>query len=265
VNQKYTADFYDAIERGSYQSALAILGELFRLYVPDRVVDVGCGRAAWLAAAEQLGSRTLKGIDGDWISPSDLLSESIVFEQQDLSKPIRVDAKFDLCICVEVAEHLESGDGGKLLDSLCELSDLIVFSAAIPGQGGVDHVNEQWQSYWITEFATRGFAYYDLFRPRFWDDDAVEWWYRQNIFLFSRGEPAFLSAIPKGRLDTDITDIIHPENVASKKKWERDRLIRLREDLKSSRAFEDSLELLSDYLRPRDRVLADLIRELRQQ
>lgn len=102
----------------------------------------------------------------------------------DLSKRIALGKKYDLCISVEVGEHLPREKAEVFLDNLCRSSDVILFSAAVPGQGGTDHINEQWPDYWRKKFQKRGYACYDAFRGRLWEDGRVEWWYRQNLFLY---------------------------------------------------------------------------------
>jgi hypothetical protein len=67
---------------------------------------------------------------------------------------------------------------------LTEAAPVILFSAALPGQGGTHHVNERWPGYWRDWFAGRGFVRLDPIRPRVWRDRRVEWWYQQNVYLF---------------------------------------------------------------------------------
>jgi hypothetical protein len=70
------------------------------------------------------------------------------------------------------------------VESLTRHGELIVFSAAVPGQFGADHLNEQWPSYWAGLFAARGFRVFDVVRPRIWTDPHIAWWYRQNVLVF---------------------------------------------------------------------------------
>jgi len=51
---------------------------------------------------------------------------------------------------LEVAEHLEPSSAGTIVQSLVSLSDVFLFSAAFPGQGRTNHINEQPHSYWAT-------------------------------------------------------------------------------------------------------------------
>jgi hypothetical protein len=85
------------------------------------------------------------------------------------------------------------------------LAPHVLFSAAIPGQGGNNHVNEQWQSYWADRFAAHGYGPRDIVRPAVRDDRSVAYWYRQNAVLYSKGHPTDRPA--------DF-DWVHPEHTA---------------------------------------------------
>ena len=80
----------------------------------------------------------------------------------------------------------ESADA--FVESLVALGPVVLFSAAVPHQGGEHHVNEQWQTYWAELFAARGFVAVDAVRPHFWNDEHVVWWYRQNTIMYVREE-----------------------------------------------------------------------------
>jgi hypothetical protein len=97
---------------------------------------------------------------------------------------------FDVVISLEVAEHLPPAVADRFVDLLAgRARRTVVFSAATPGQGGVDHVNEQPHRYWIERFEKRGFRF-DEERSRAWRDSwhgtGVAWWYRRNLMLFHR-------------------------------------------------------------------------------
>jgi hypothetical protein len=100
-----------------------------------------------------------------------------------LEEPIRLDRTFDLAICLEVAEHLAPSAADTLVASLAALSRIIIFSAATWKQGGQNHLNEQPFSYWKEKFEEKGYTIIDYFRPVFWNEEKVQWWYKQNMFL----------------------------------------------------------------------------------
>src|SRR5262245_11052980 len=128
------------------------------------VVDVGCGRGAWLRAFRENGVEVIAGMDGDHIATSKLLIEPLSFRCVDLTKPLRSTEKYDLAVCLEVVEHLPSTAGRSLIASLTSVAPLVLFSAAIPGQRGTGHINEQWPPYWQSIFAGHGYVRLDPIR-----------------------------------------------------------------------------------------------------
>lgn len=212
MKNNYTPQFYLAMAEGVSRSSKVILGMLYKFYRPLSVVDIGCGQGAWLREAEALGSLKLKGYDGNWVDKDALLSKNIDFTAVDLAKnDLLLKEKYDLCISVEVAEHLPETSAAGFVRLLCGASDVIVFSAAIKYQGGTDHVNEQRQSYWIKLFEANGYDCLDLFRPAIWENSGVKLWYRQNLFLFlNRG--AELAKNPGLRnTAAPIANVVHYE------------------------------------------------------
>jgi hypothetical protein len=218
TDSPYDDNFYTVSMPGMSRSASVVLGLLFAHYRPVSVVDIGCGRGAWLAAAEKLGATSLRGLDGAWVGRDVLLSDAIEFSAVDFEGDLPpLAAKYDLCISLEVAEHISQGNAKRFIDYLCHASDVILFGGAIKYQGGTNHLNEQWQSYWMDLFSQNGFQCLDVVRPHVWNNTSVEWWYRQNTFLFINSNSG--SAPDEEnlrRLEKPIADIVHPENFESK-------------------------------------------------
>lgn len=152
---------------------------------PRSVVDVGCGTGSWLLAFEKQGVTDSLGLDREEVGRAFRLSGDR-FRPADLSRPLNVGREFDLAVSLEVAEHLPESAAESFVGSLTRLSPLVLFSAAIPGQGGKNHVNEQWRDYWVRLFASRGYQALDPIRGRVWDDDRVAAFYAQNLMLFAR-------------------------------------------------------------------------------
>lgn len=102
-----------------------------------------------------------------------------------ISNPtIYQDREFDLVVCLEVAEHLLKNNASSFIDYISSFAPIIFFSAAVPGQGGANHINEQWPEYWSKLFFDRGFQCLDIIRPLIWNNSQVEPWYSQNSFLY---------------------------------------------------------------------------------
>lgn len=213
----YSKEFYNKNAAGMSGSANIILGMVYKLYQPKSIIDVGCGQGAWLAAAEALGSTILKGLDGDWVNKEQLFSRNIDFTPVQLDKPLpKLNEKYDLCISLEVAEHLPEENAENFVDLLCQASDTILFGAAIRYQGGTNHINEQWQSYWIELFKSRGYQCIDCIRGAIWNNHSVEWWYKQNTFLFIGPNNKNLKVDQLKALEKPIYDVAHPVNYENK-------------------------------------------------
>jgi len=186
-------------------------------------VDVGCAIGVWLAEFAKHGIDDFLGIDGDYIDRSRLVIPKDRFVGYDLSQPLNLDRRFDLAVSLEVAEHLPPDTAACFVNSLTRLAAVVLFSAAVPGQGGTGHVNEQWPEYWTSLFREAGYRPIDAIRHRVWDNDGVAWWYAQNTLLFVR------AAAPEpdcSRLPLDASGnplaLIHPSFYALSIDGERD-------------------------------------------
>lgn len=187
VSTSYSKVFYAWQRAGSRRSARAALPIVFDAVKPRSVIDVGCGVGTWLAVARELGINRTLGLEGAWVSALPPTYPGLKIETADLEQPIRLDETFDLAVCMEVAEHLTPARASSFVADLCALAPNVLFSAAVPGQGGNNHINEQWQSYWADLFAAHGYGPRDIVRPALWNRNSVEYWYRQNAILYCKG------------------------------------------------------------------------------
>ncbi len=185
---------------------------VYNLIKPKSVIDIGCGLGTFIKVFKDIGVGTVLGIDGEWTN-RDLLFKNISpeeFNSMDLTKPLILKEKFDLAISLEVAEHIDETFTNVYLDNLINASDIILFSAAIPFQGGFNHVNEQWSSYWEKKFLEKNYILCDILRTTFWGDSEIDFWYQQNICLYINKEVNvnFL----KPNTNTNImSKAVHPE------------------------------------------------------
>lgn len=180
----YDADFYRRNASVALASARKIVPILQSFVRFRSVLDVGCGTGSWLKAFQENGVSDLLGIEGDWVTtvPLEIPRELVKFA--DVRRPLQLNRSFELVLCLEVAEHVGAESADTLIESLTRMSPVVLFSAAIPFQGGTDHINEQWPEYWCDKFAHCSYSVIDCIRSRVWNDPEVAWWYAQNILLF---------------------------------------------------------------------------------
>jgi len=185
----YDREFYAAQFEGSLLSARKVVPKIIELIgSPARVLDVGCGTGAWLSVFLEHGVPHVAGIDGGHVDLGMLAIPRDCFRPCDLERPLPLSEPYDLAICLEVAEHLPKSAAGQLVASLTARAPVVLFSAAIPGQGGTHHVNEQWPEYWTERFAANGFTAIDCLRHVLWQDTQVQWWYAQNMIFYVKNE-----------------------------------------------------------------------------
>ncbi len=218
----YGDDFYKNQMDDSLISAMKYVELLFPLYKPNTVVDVGCGRGTWLKAFKDRGASVLVGYDGVWNAQVNMIDPSIMFYGVDLNDPITVSDsdRFDLAMSLEVAEHLAPSSAKSFIQSLTNLSNVVLFGAAYTKQGGTNHINEQPHTYWAKIFTEFDYVPYDLFRPVVWGDDEVEFWYQQNTFLYVKNNSPFTQVLQSSGhypiKNIRFLDCVHPALYESK-------------------------------------------------
>ena len=187
---QYDTLFYEYQRTGSARSARALLPVVVDALGIASVLDVGCGAGAWLAGYNELGISDHIGVDGDYVDRSMLFVEAGKFLPRDISAPFDLGRRFDLVQCLEVGEHVPTAASGTLVDNIVRHGKRVLFSAAVPGQGGEDHINEQPYEFWRNLFAERGYRLFDFVRPRIRDVAGIEPWYRYNVLFFAHDDTA---------------------------------------------------------------------------
>jgi hypothetical protein len=177
-----------------------IIPIILELTKPSSVIDIGCGIGTWLKVFDEYGIMDYVGVDGEFVDRDLLKIGADKFYPQDLREKWSLNRKFDLVVSLEVAEHLSEDVADLFVSVLVSHGDNILFSAAIPGQGGQNHLNEQWPVYWQKKFEQYGFFCHDIVRPLIWNNSKIDWWYRQNMI--------FVSKNPSNK---DILPLVHPE------------------------------------------------------
>lgn len=215
-----------------------IVPVLINLFHPRRILDVGCGIGTFLACFKSAGVDVL-GMDGPWVN-KELLYRNISedeFIEQDLSKPFHLDTKFDLVLSLEVAEHIEPASADVFVQNLVSAGKVIVFSAAVPGQGGQNHVNEQWLLYWKEKFLQHDFVVHDVLKQYFWNNPHIFFWYKQNMVVVAHKDHVFQNPMHYNALE----DVVHKEMFAF-------RLDQISKELEATRSGKLPFTTYAKYL-----------------
>jgi len=199
----YSSGFYDYIDAGSSASAAVVTRLILGEMRVDSLLDVGAGHGAWAAAWLAAGVRDVLAMDGDYVARDRLAIPPQLFVPHDLTAAFSLGRKFDLVQSLEVAEHLPEHLADRFVDDLTAHGDVILFSAAVPHQGGEHHINEQPPEYWRRRFAVRGYAAYDWLRPQLRREKRVQRWYRFNSVIYANeaGAARLSPAMRATRLD----------------------------------------------------------------
>jgi hypothetical protein len=262
--QQYDQQFYESIRDGSRRSADIIVPLIMRILHPESVLDVGCGQGVWLNAFAGNGVDDIHGVDGDYVSTDELAIRPEQFTALNLERGLDLGRRFDLAMSLEVAEHLGADAADSFVASLVRHSTCVLFSAAIPEQGGTSHVNEQWASYWIEKFAAHGYRPWD-FRAQLWGNPQIDHWYAQNMLLFIEegveGDFPALAEIARRQ----PLDLVHPaqylrmaaeKSAAERALWSA-RVALARFDIAQHVPAQSRYILLDDGSFPDDPVSAD--------
>lgn len=180
----YDVNFYKGQKDISKQSAEEIVPMLSNMFQPKSIADVGCGVGTWLAVWERMGINDLLGIDGDYVDRNQLQIDKNDFFPFDLTTELSLEKKYDLVTSFEVGEHIPQEFADTFVKNICSLSNIVVFSAALPGQGGTNHINEQWPHFWAGHFKNNGFIAVDCLRHKIWNNEKIGYYYRQNIIVY---------------------------------------------------------------------------------
>lgn len=185
----YSRAFFEKIDRDQTASYDVLAGTIVDRLQPSAVVDVGSGSGGLLAALARRRVPTLLGLESSADGVAAARRRNVDVRNCDLSKPFVLEKRFDVAVCLEVAEHLPASVAEQFVDCLASGPDVLVFSAATPGQGGENHVNEQPHEYWIEKLRARGFAVDEQTTREVraeWTALGVASWYCNNVIFFRR-------------------------------------------------------------------------------
>lgn len=161
---------------------------ILEFFKPNSVVDFGCGPGVYLKEFEKKGIKIL-GIDGSIYAKNNSVINKEKIIIKDFRKEINLNKKFDMAICFEVAEHMEKKFSNMLVKNITKCMDIIIFTAAKIGQGGMDHINEQTPEFWMNIFNKNGFRFEkkisEEMKKRMKEKNVV-WWIPENLMVFKR-------------------------------------------------------------------------------
>lgn len=180
----YDTVFFDEQRGGSARSARVIVPLILEMFQVSSVIDIGCGVGPWLRTFIEHGVLDITGLDGNYVERDKLEIPLELFHATDLASDFPITRRYDLACSLEVAEHLPAKDGPNLVAKLCQAAPVVLFSAAIPRQGGTSHINEAWHDTWRQHFAHHGYYPLDVIRWQVWGRPEVEWWYQQNMIVY---------------------------------------------------------------------------------
>jgi SAM-dependent methyltransferase len=181
---RYGTAFQQYAAEQAQRSAEAVVPLILEVLDSRSVLDVGCGNGMWLKWYQSHGVAEVIGIDGDYVAPETLLIPRERFRALDICVPFDLERRFDLVQCLEVAEHIRPEASRTLVASLTTHGHHVLFSAAVPGQGGENHLNERSYEFWRQLFAERGYVPFDFVRPLLQHRPEVAYWYRYNTILY---------------------------------------------------------------------------------
>jgi SAM-dependent methyltransferase len=186
MSKIYNNDFFLFHKENSFQAAKLIVPIILDTFVINSVVDVGCGNGSWLRVFLDHGINNICGYDiSDLEQEAYLVNKKFIKTNNNFTSiDFSIKGKYDLLICLEVVEHLPRKISKNFIKKISNVSPLILFSAAIPGQKGTGHVNEQVPSYWRRLFNDNDFVEIDFLKPLLWKNAKIAWWYRQNITMY---------------------------------------------------------------------------------
>jgi 2-polyprenyl-3-methyl-5-hydroxy-6-metoxy-1,4-benzoquinol methylase len=190
-DEYYTPAYYQKRQTSTQRSAERIAADIFERFRPASFVDVGCGTGEYLDGLRKFGVH-VHGIELADVAWQICKEKSLDVLKTDLTKTPRLPWRVDVVMSCEVAEHLPEEAAGTLVSAIASGAEKhVVFTAAAPGQEGLNHINLQPKSYWIEKFVASGFAY-DEKATEEWQErnrqrDLPYWW-GHNLMIFHRGE-----------------------------------------------------------------------------
>jgi cyclopropane fatty-acyl-phospholipid synthase-like methyltransferase len=184
-DEVYDDAFYAELGPSAKTSAEVMARSLIAEFRPKTLVEFGCGAGALLAEFKTGGVDVL-GLEYSDAGLRLCKERQLNVRKFDLTRDSIAD-RFEIAASIEVAEHLPAAFADRLVQVVSGAAPLVVFTAATPGQGGNEHVNEQPHEYWIEKFRNRDMEFDEAVSERIradWKTKDVIWWFHQNLMIF---------------------------------------------------------------------------------
>ncbi len=203
----YDQSFMVYTARSSEYAAGQIVPILQEIASVKSVLDIGCAFGTWLRVWHDKGTSVIHGVDGTYVSPSELEIPHSCFTAAELADPFDLGRSFDFVQSLEVGEHIRREASETFVETITRhAKGVVAFSAAVPGQGGEYHVNERPLDFWRGLFRERGYHAFDFVRPRIGNDPRISFWYRFNTLIYVHESMAMMlpEAVRRTRIPDDV-------------------------------------------------------------
>jgi len=185
----YNNAFHKSIEECELEPAKNLAQYITTFIKPAAFLDFGCSTGLYL---REIKARMPTIPSHGFEFSTDAVSRALCADvhQTDLTYPLVSPisrTENTLGICLEVLEHIDDANWRSVLTNLISNCDILLFSAALPGQGGTGHINCRPRIDWIRRFHMLGWVL---------DIDATEHllteirkgphmgWFAQNAMIF---------------------------------------------------------------------------------
>jgi 2-polyprenyl-3-methyl-5-hydroxy-6-metoxy-1,4-benzoquinol methylase len=160
-----------------------LAGAIGSIYEPKSIADIGCGNGRYCSVFKAFGWKLVDGYEGTK-GISDLGVYSNITEI-DLTKQLDAPRKYDLVICLEVAEHIPRKYEQVFIDNLCKFikKDLVISWARKGQPSASGHFNTRNKDYVILKFNEKGLNV-DREKTEFLERHSSFDWFKNNIIAF---------------------------------------------------------------------------------
>jgi hypothetical protein len=118
----------------------------------ESVIELGCG-GGWITERIYNHKFKIQAVEGSLSGYNKCINRGLkdVVLKHDLRLPLNLNKKYNMCICTEVAEHIEPPFSSVLINNIITHSDIAWFSFN-KNDGHHHHSNPQPDKFWINLF-----------------------------------------------------------------------------------------------------------------